>query len=203
MSQRIVVGITGGSGAAYARRLLEFLLRTDVDVHLIVSPLGQKVAAAELGTDAIIDSASAEETRLTRHPHDDLFSPLASGSYPTDGMIVCPCSCHTLAGIASGLAGNLILRAAHVHLKERRPLVLCIREMPLTRIDLRNMLEVAEGGAVVCPASPAFYGRPQSIDDLVDSVVGKLLDLLGVENDLMPRFIPPKDRADSTPDDHG
>jgi 4-hydroxy-3-polyprenylbenzoate decarboxylase len=203
MSQRIVVGVTGASGAAYARRLLDFLLHADVDVHLIVSRLGQRVAAAELGAEALISPASTGKARLTRHRHDDLFSPLASGSCPTDGMIVCPCSCNTLAGIAAGLAGSLILRAAHVHLKERRPLILCVREMPLSRVDLRNMLEVTEAGAVVCPASPAFYGRPKSTDDLVDSVVGKLLDLLGVENGLAPRWVRPQDRADSAPDDHG
>jgi len=193
MSQRIVVGVTGASGAVYSRRLLEALLEGGADVHLIVSPLGRAVAAAELGDGGLDVPAVAGKGRLAPHLHDDLFSPLASGSRPTDGMVICPCSCHTLAAIAAGLGDNLITRSAHVHLKERRPLVLFVREMPLAQIDLRNMLRVSEAGGVICPASPPFYGRPKTLDDLVDATVGRLLDLLGVPTDLAVRWPGPQD----------
>ena len=186
-----MVGVTGASGAVYARRLLEGLIQAGANIHLIVTPLGRDVANLELGgPDRTVPPVTAP-AKLTHHRHDDLFSVLASGSHRTDGMVICPCSCHTLASIATGLGDALITRAAHVHLKERRPLILCTREMPLTHIDLRNMLRVSEAGGVMCPASPAFYGRPRSLDDLVDSVVGRLLDLLGIANDLAARWTGP------------
>jgi 4-hydroxy-3-polyprenylbenzoate decarboxylase len=202
MAARILVGVTGGSGAAYARRLLRALVKAGAEIHLVVSPFGRAVAATELGTSEQLVPPVLGTASLTSHRHDDLYTPLASGSYPTDGMIICPCSCHTLGSIASGLGDNLITRAAHVHLKEGRPLLACVREMPLSRIDLQNMLRVAEAGGIICPASPAFYGRPRSVDDLVNSVVGRLLDLLGIANDLTVRWSGPEDAGlpDSAPD---
>ncbi len=191
MSARIVVGITGASGSVYARRLLEGLVQAGAEIHLIVSPLGQAVAATELGDGERLLPTVAGKASLVSYDHGDLFATPASGSSPTDGMIVCPCSCHTLAGIAGGLGDNLITRAAHVHLKERRRLVLCLREMPLAHIDLMNMLRISEAGGIVAPAAPPFYGRPETVDALVDQVVGRLLDLVGVPNDLAVRWIRP------------
>lgn len=203
MSKNIVVGVTGASGAVYARRLLEGLARAGADIHLVVSDLGRAVADAELGDGRSLVPPLAESGRLTSHRHDDLFDTLASGSTPTDGMVVCPCSCHTLGAIAAGLGDNLITRAAHVHLKERRPLVLCVREMPFTQIDLGNMRRVGQAGAVVCAAAPAFYGQPETLDDLVDSVVGRLLDCLGVPNDMAARWRGPTDLASGDPNPDG
>lgn len=203
MPKRIVVGVTGASGSVYARRLLEGLARANVEIHVIVSPLGRAVAETELGPGQEIVPHDVAIPRLTVHRHDDLFSPLASGSYQTDGMVICPCSCHTLGAIAAGLGDNLITRAAHVHLKQRRTLVLCVREMPLSRIDLSNMLRISEAGGVICPASPAFYGQPTTIDDLLDAVAGRLLDVLGVPNDLTVRWTGPQASASSEADPNG
>lgn len=188
MSKKVTVGVTGASGSVYARRLLSALIRAGTDIHLIVSPFGRAIASSELGDSDLLVPAVAGRARLTTYRHDDLFSPLASGSYSTDGMVICPCTSHTLAAVASGLADNLITRAAHVHLKERRTLVLLLREMPLAHIDLQNMLRVSESGGMICPASPPFYGQPKTVDDLVDATIGRVLDLLGIHNDLTVRW---------------
>jgi 4-hydroxy-3-polyprenylbenzoate decarboxylase len=201
MPLRIVVGVTGASGAVYARGLLTGLSEAGADVHLIVSPLGRAVAASELGGEGKLVPSISPPARLTRYRHDDLFGAISSGSYKTDGMVICPCSCHTLACIASGLGDNLISRAAHVHLKERRRLLLCVREMPLTQIDLQNMVTVSQAGGVICPASPAFYGGTVTLDTLINSVVGRLLDLLGIPNELAPRWTGPQGGPVQTPDD--
>lgn len=188
--KRIVVGVTGASGAAYARRLIECLCEADVDTHLIVSPYGRRLLRDELGVPHIsAPSLLGRETeRLTVHPHGDVGSKLASGSYRTDGMIICPCSGNTLGSIAAGLADNLLDRAAAVTLKEARRLVIVPREMPMSRIDLLNALRLAEAGAIICPASPGFYMKPETVSDLVDFVVGKLLDLIGVPHQLDTRW---------------
>ncbi len=188
--KRIVVAVTGASGAAYARKLVECLVAADVDVSFIASPWGRRLFVEELGITRLdAESLVGHPTeRLTVYSYGDVGSDLSSGSFPTDGMIVCPCSSNTLAAIAAGLGDNAIARAAAVTLKECRRLVLAHREMPLTQIDLRNMLRLSEAGAVICPASPGFYMAPTSVDDLIDFVVGKLLDLVGVQHQLNTRW---------------
>ena len=186
----VVVGVTGASGAWYARRLLDSLDSSEVRVHLVVSRLGWRLAADELDVkdqtaEALLGRPS---NRITLHPHDDLGAPIANGSFGTRGMVVCPCSSHSLGGIAAGLGDNLLLRAATVTLKEARRLVLVPREMPMSQIDLRNALRVSQAGAIICPASPGFYMRPQTVGDLVDFVVGRLLDLLDVPHALNTRW---------------
>lgn len=192
MTRRFVVAITGASGAAYARRLVQCLAATKAEQHLIVSPYGRRLFADELDIHNVtVESLLGRpDAGVTLHGYQDLASPLASGSFLTDGMAVCPCSSNSLGAIASGLGDNLITRAAHVHLKERRRLILVPREMPLSLIELRNMLALTEAGAVICPASPGFYLRPRHVDDLIDFVVGKVLDLLNVEHDLKIRWTP-------------
>jgi flavin prenyltransferase len=189
-TKRVVVGVTGASGAVYARRLVQCLCDADAEVHLIVSPFGRRLFHDELGLDSInADTLIGRPSdRLIRHPYRDVGSVLGSGSFSTDGMIVCPCSSNTLGSIAAGLGGNLIDRSAQVTIKEMRRLVLVPREMPMSRIDLLNAVRLSESGVVICPASPGFYMLPKSIDDLVDFVVGKLLDLVGVRHNLNTRW---------------
>lgn len=187
---RIVVAITGASGGVYARRLVQLLAQAGNEVHLVISPNGRRVLADELGWASVgpAEFGASAAGRIKLYRYDDVGCELASGSFATDGMIICPCSSNTLAGVAAGLADNLILRAAQVSLKERRRLILCTREMPVGPIEIRNMLRAARAGAVICPASPGFYMKPTCVDDLVDFVVGRLLDLAGVPHDLQTRW---------------
>lgn len=187
MPQRriIVVGITGGSGVVYGIRLLELLKKVDqVEAHLVVSPAAAITIKAE--TDYSVGEVERLATKAYRF--GDISAPMSSGSFRFDSMIVIPCSMHTLGAIASGIADNLIVRAAEVTLKEKRRLILVPRETPMTLIHLRNMVAVAEAGAVIAPAMPAFYERPRSISDIVDHFVGRMLDLLGIENDIPKRW---------------
>jgi 4-hydroxy-3-polyprenylbenzoate decarboxylase len=172
--------------------LLDCLVRAERDVHLVVSPFGRRLLADELDISTISAVAllGRETSRLTIHSHNDLGSPLASGSFLTAGMIICPCSANTMGAVASGVGDNLIHRAAQVTLKEMRRLVFVYREMPMSQIDLNNALTLSRAGAVICPASPGFYLRPERIEELVDFVVGKLLDLCGVEHSLDVRWDP-------------
>ncbi|MCC7292660.1 MAG: UbiX family flavin prenyltransferase [Phycisphaerales bacterium] len=189
-SRRIVVAITGASGAAYARRVVDQLLRAGVEVHLVVSTFGRRLLRDELGISNVsaVDLLGREDERLVLHAYKDVGSLLGSGSFRTDGMIVCPCSTHTFAAIAAGLGDNLINRAAAVTLKERRRLILVVREMPLTHIDLLNAVRLSDAGAIVCPASPGFYMVPRTLEDIVDFVAGKVLDLVGVAHELNVRW---------------
>ena len=189
-SRRIVVGVTGASGAEYARRLIECLCSAEVEVHLIVSANGKRLLHEELKISDISSETllNGPCDRLIVHPFRDVGAPVASGSFRTDGMIICPCSSNTLGAIANGLGGNLIHRAAAVTLKEARRLIVVPREMPMNRIDLLNALRLSEAGAIVCPAAPGFYMMPRTIGDLVDFVVGKLLDLVDVQHDLNTRW---------------
>ncbi len=191
----VVLAITGASGAAYSLRLLRALLDSDRHVHLAISPLGSRLLAEELAMYTVDATrlAGAAGDRLLIYDFDDLGSRLASGTFLTNGMVICPCSSNTLASVASGLADNCITRAAAVHLKERRRLILVHREMPVSRIDLENMLKVDAAGGIICPACPGFYNRPESVGDLVDFVAGKVLDLLGVEHSLIRRWQPMDD----------
>lgn len=189
----IVVAITGASGAAYAQGLLQCLTRSGAEVHLLISPNGQRLLKDELDISRNLPVAmvGARAARLiTIHPYHDIGDVLASGSFLTAGMVVCPCSTKTLGEISAGLGGNLIARAAAVHLKEARRLILVVREMPLSAIDLENMLRISRAGGIICPASPGFYLRPQKIDDLINFVAGKVCDLLGVKHSLRTRWQP-------------
>jgi len=173
---RIVVGITGATGAAYARRLLERLRATGCESHLVLTPAGVLNAHHELG----LDRGALEALADHAYNPADVGAAIASGSFPSDAMIVVPCSMRSLAAIAHGLSDTLLTRAADVMLKERRRLVLVSRETPLNLAHLRNMTLVTEMGGVIYPPLPAFYHRPQSIDDIVDDTVERLLGLLGV-----------------------
>lgn len=160
-------------------------------VHLVVSPLGQRLLHDELGMEGVDLDALAgtdDPQRVTLHNFRDVGATIASGSFRHDGMIVIPCSSNTLGAIASGAAQNLMHRAAHVTLKEHRRLILVHRETPLSLIDIRNMQTVTEAGAIVCPANPGFYMLPQAVDDIIDFVVARCLDLLQVGHDLNVRW---------------
>jgi 4-hydroxy-3-polyprenylbenzoate decarboxylase len=196
--RRFVVALTGASGAAYGRRLLECLARSGHAVHLLVSPAAAMVARQELGIEldladgaGVIRALLGEEPPEVRyHAVGDLEAPVASGSFRHDGMAVCPCSAGSLGRIAGGISSNLIERAADVCLKERRRLVLVPRETPLSDIHLENMLRLSRAGAVILPAAPGFYGPAAKVADLVDFVVSRALDHLGVENSLVPGYSP-------------
>ena len=181
---RLIVAITGASGVTYSKRLLEVLKTENVEIHLVISKASEGIIEHELGT-------TKEELGRIAHfvyAEDDFNSPLSSGSFLTDGMIVIPCSMKTLAGIAQGYSESLILRAADVTLKERRRLILVPRETPLSSIHLRNMLDLATQGVAIIPAMPAFYHEPQRIEDLINFIVGKVLDSLGITHNLFTRW---------------
>lgn len=193
----LVVAITGASGSPYAVRLLEVMLKAGRTVHLVISPAATQVMERELGVvvdldrfdpAALLGSRNVRPTTLHYHHFRDFSAGIASGSFRTAGMVVCPCSMGTVAAIAHGTSENLIHRAADVHLKEQRKLVLVPRETPLGLIQLRNLTAVAEAGAVVLPAMPAFYTLPKSIGDMVDFVVGRVCDQIGVEHQLLKRW---------------
>ena len=193
----LVVGITGASGAPYAARLLEVLLAADREIHLAISPSGQAVIEQELGRrvdldtfrlEMLLGTAPPTAGRLHYHHYKNLMAPIASGSFLTAAMVICPCSGSTLGALAHAVGENLIHRAAEVHLKERRKLVVVPRETPLSLPQLKNMQAVHEAGAVVLPASPGFYHGAESVADLVDFVVARICDQLGVANSLMTRW---------------
>ena len=193
----LVVGITGASGAPYAARLLEVLLAADQEIHLAISPSGQAVIEQELGRcidldafrlETLLGAAPPTTGRFHYHHYKNLMAPIASGSFLTAAMVICPCSGSTLGAVAHAVGENLIHRAAEVHLKERRKLVVVPRETPLSLPQLKNMQAVHEAGAVVLPASPGFYHGAASVADLVDFVVARICDQLGVANSLMTRW---------------
>ncbi len=177
-----VVGITGASGVVYGVRLLEELPSTKT---VIVSEDALKIAKLELGMSRKDIDALADR----HYANDDMFSPLASGSVKFDSFAIAPCSTSTMSKIACGISDNLITRVASVALKERRKLVLLLRETPLSTIHLSNMEVLSRAGAVIMPASPAFYPRPTTVDDTVDFIVGRVMDELGLDNDLYARWV--------------
>ena len=191
----LVLAITGASGAAYAVRLLDVLTAAGREVHLVVSGAGAEVLHVETGLridparpDAralLPDAASDALSRVVCHRLDDYGAGIASGSFLTAGMVICPCSMDTLAAVAHGMASNLVHRAAAVHLKERRPLIVVPRETPLSVIQLGNMTRLAEAGAVILPAMPGFYRNAETVADLVDFVVARICDQLDVPQELM------------------
>jgi flavin prenyltransferase len=189
----IVVGITGASGAPYAVRLLQQLAASHRPVSLIVSKYGMRLLDTEVGIgsmDALRETVGTDawDSCVEVYGNDDRGAPPASGSSLTAGMIVCPCSMGTLSAIAVGASRSLIERAADVTLKERRKLILVPRETPLSAIHLENMLRLARAGAVIMPAAPGFYHRPKQVSDLVDFMVARMLDQLGVEQTLVERW---------------
>src|ERR1041384_90122 len=192
----IITAITGASGAAYAQRFIQGLVAAGVNVHLVVSPLGRRLLYDELGMESIdlaMLAGSAKHT-LTLYNYNDVGAKIASGSFLHDGMVIVPCSSNTLAEVAHGLGDNLISRAAAVTLKERRKLVLCHREMPISPIDVNNYKLLTEAGAIVAPANPGFYLNPTTISEIVDFVAGKLLDLVGVPHSFDTRWDPKRNR---------
>jgi len=181
---RLVVGISGASGAIYGIRALQVLRELGIETHLVLTAAALETIRLET------DFKKSDVTRLATETHrlDDIASNIASGSYLTDGMLVIPCSMKTLAGIACGYSDNLLLKAADVTIKERRRLVLVVRETPLSLIHIENMATVTRAGAVVLPAMPAFYHKPKTVAALIDQVVGKALDVLGVDHHLVKRW---------------
>jgi 4-hydroxy-3-polyprenylbenzoate decarboxylase len=195
----LVLAITGASGSPYALRLLDVLIGAGRTIHLLVSPAGAEILLEEQGlrinlggfdlAQLLGEKASqAKSGQVTYHDYRDFRAGIASGSYLTGGMVVCPCSSGTAAAIAHGLSQNLIHRAADVHLKERRKLILVPRETPLSIVQLRNLTLCAEAGAVVLPASPAFYTKPRTLDDAVNFIVGRICDQLGIDHSLLARW---------------
>lgn len=194
MSLPYIVGVTGASGGIYAVRLVQELLKSDCEVHLVITEAAWQVFHAEmkLNTEdrqALLASLfSDHQSRLHVHDLHNYAAPIASGSFQTAGMIVIPCSMGSLSGMAAGASGNLIERAADVMLKERRKLIIVPRETPLHQIQLENMLKLTHAGAIMLPAMPGFYHAPETIDDMINFVVGKALDMLGVEHELFKRW---------------
>jgi len=198
MNKRITMAWTGASGLGYGLRLLECLLGAGCRVDLLVSQAARIVARQEL--DLTLPGDSAElvallNARFQGHAGElrvygekEWFAPAASGSNPADAMVVCPCTMGSLAAIAHGLADNLIERAADVMLKEKRPLILVPRETPFSLIHLRNMTQLAEAGAILLPANPGFYYRPETVEQVIDFIVARILDQLHIANELLPRW---------------
>lgn len=182
--KEIVIGISGASGAQYGVRLLELLADMDIDTHLILTKAAEKIIEVE--TDLTVEGI--KELATSVHDENDFTAPIASGSHPFAGMIVAPCSMKTLASVANGTSDNLIARTADVCLKDRRKLILMTRETPLSGIHIENMLKAHNAGAILLPASPAYYNRPGSIDDLFNFMAGRALDLIGVDNDAYKRW---------------
>ena len=216
MNRPVVLAITGASGVIYAARLLQLLLAFDRVVHVTVSPSGAAVIKQELGIELHLENAqfapllqatmpdgsckpndeaireaacqSLERGRLIYHRYDDYFTPIASGSFLTEGMVICPCSGSTLSGVVHASSQNLIQRAAEVQLKEKRRLILVPRETPLSVFQLENMLRAAQAGAILLPAMPGWYHGVGGLSDLVDFVVARILDHLQIEHQLMRRW---------------
>jgi len=194
---KVVVGVSGASGAPYARRMLDFLAgpgrQAGIDTHVVFTKFGRLNWADEVGTDPAAYG-------LPIHSPGDMTAPFASGSARFDAMAIIPCSAGQVGRIAHGVSSDLVGRAADVMLKERRPLVMVVRESPFSLIHLRNMTTLVEAGAVVMPASPSFYSRPDTLDALLDTVVARALDRMGIDNALMKRWDgrPPPDQRGPT-----
>lgn len=187
--RRIVVGVSGASGAIYAYRLLKVLVNSGIEVHFVASKAGLEVLEYECGV------GLEQLTKLVYKVYDvnRIDSAIASGSFPCESMVIVPCSMRTLGSLAGGIADNLLTRAADVTLKEGRKLVLVTRETPVHAIHLENMLKLSHAGARILPACPGFYHKPQTIEQLVDMLVGKICDILNVENNLFERWSGPSE----------
>ena len=185
---RVVVALTGASGAIYGIRLLERLRRPEIEVHLIISRSAEKTLYFETG------KLTADLKSLAAHfwSAEDISAPLASGSFPANAMVISPCSIHTMSAIAHGISSNLIIRAADVMLKERRRLVLAVRESPFHLGHLRTMAALAEAGAIIAPPIPGFYHQPQTVEEIIDSSVDRWLDLIGAPDERIRRWTGPR-----------
>jgi len=181
---RVIVGISGGSGAIYGVALLKVLQELNIETHLVVSTMGEHVVEHECGI------ALEELKGLATYYHDnkDLAASISSGSFKTDGMIIVPCSMKTVSAVANGFSDNLLTRAADVIMKEKRKLVIVPRETPLSIIHLENMLKLARMGVTILPAAPSFYNHPETIGDIVSSIVGRALDQMDIEHNLIKRW---------------
>jgi 4-hydroxy-3-polyprenylbenzoate decarboxylase len=188
--RKIIVGITGASGSIYAKRLIEELLKKDIFTHVICTDTGKKVMKYETGIDLeqFVEDLSKEYSHLRLENIDNLFSSVASGSYKFDAAVILPCSMGTLAEISNGLAKNLLCRVADVAMKENRRLVIVPRETPFNAIHLENLLKLSRLGVTILPAMPGFYHMPETMEDLIDFVVGKVLDSLSIENNLFKKW---------------
>ncbi|WP_138753647.1 UbiX family flavin prenyltransferase [Paenibacillus sinopodophylli] len=195
-TKRWVVGITGASGSIYGIRLIQVLLQLDFEVHLVVTEAGWRVLKEELGMETTRRTAAVEQLfgeavtwrRLVYHPNADIGASIASGSFRVQGMVIVPCSMGTLASISHGISDNLMTRAADVMLKENRKLLIVPRETPLHAIHLENMLTLSRLGVRIIPAMPAFYYKPQNMDEMIDFLVGKILDNMTIDHDLYRRW---------------
>jgi len=191
---RLVVGISGASGTVYGIRLLEALRDLDVETHLVMT----RSARLAMSYETSLKPADVEALATVHHRNEDLAASISSGSFRTLGMVVAPCSIRSMSEISTGVTSSLLTRAADVVLKERRRLVLMVRETPLHLGHLRTMTQVTEIGAIVMPPVPALYTRPQSVDDIVNHSVGRVLDLFGIDNALVRRWREPDESADAT-----
>ncbi|MEW6068375.1 MAG: UbiX family flavin prenyltransferase [Nitrospirota bacterium] len=180
-----VIGITGASGSIYGIRLIQELCRAGHNVNIVVTSAGKKVMKEEIGTSAI-EQITLSETgaQIKIWENDDFDAPFISGSSAADAMVMIPCSMGKLAAIANGISGNMLERVADVTLKEGKKLILVIRETPLSMVHIENMAKAARAGAVILPAMPAFYHHPKTVDDLINFIVGKVLNILGIEHNL-------------------
>ena len=190
--KRLIVGISGASGIIYGIRMLEVLKQADVETHLIVS----KAAEMTLAYESDLKPKDLRELADVYHPMSDIGASISSGSYHTLGMVIAPCSVRTMSEIATGVTGSLMSRAADVVLKERRRLVLAIRETPLHSGHLRTMLQLSDMGAIIAPVVPAFYNRPQTLDDIVNHTAGRLLDLFDLDAGIVKRWKDENGKAD-------
>lgn len=187
---KIIVGLTGASGSIYGKRLIESLLALGHEVHLIATETGEKVFSYEVGEpfDAYTKALGNRYRHFFLEDNRDFFSGVASGSHPYDAVIVCPCSMGTLASISNGMSTNLLTRVCDVAIKEKRQLVIVPRETPFSAIHLENLLKLSRLGVSILPAMPGFYHQPETLDDLVNFVVGKLLDHIKIENKLFKKW---------------
>jgi flavin prenyltransferase len=182
--KRLVIGISGASGVIYGIRLLEVLKQSEVETHLVMSPAAKVTIVAETK----YSPDKVEKLASKVYKFGDIAAAISSGSFQTDGMAIVPCSMHTLGALASGMADNLLTRAAEVTLKERRRLVIVPRETPLSLIHIENMQRAARAGVIVAPAMPAFYHNPVKLEDIIDHLVGRVLDLFEIEQTLFKRW---------------
>lgn len=188
-TKKIVVGITGASGAPYSVRVIQLLIEYGVEVHLVVSTMGRRLLFEESNiTTLCAEHFKVDEQLLVIHNDKNLGSSVASGSFLHDGMIIVPCSSNSVGAVASGITNTLVQRAAAVTLKEGRKLILAHRETPVSGIDVENLATLSRAGATIAPLSPGFYMQPKTIDDLVDFMAGKLVDLVGIHHDLPVRW---------------
>jgi len=188
-TKRIVVGVTGASGAPYTVRVIQLLVEHGVEVHLAVSAVGRRLLFEESNISTLCaEQFNVDEQLLIIHNEKDFGSSIASGSFLHDGMIIVPCSSNSVGAIANGVTNTLVHRAAAVSLKERRVLVIAHRETPMSAIDVENLATLSRSGAIIAPLSPGFYMQPKTIDDLVDFMAGKLVDLVGIHHDLPVRW---------------